>query len=109
MRIRLPIIKTIFSYLLENRVYSAFALYSIVGIILHQLFEIDILIPCLFTTLFGFNCPGCGITHAFIELLSFNFSEAWHYNPLIYILIPAGAFYVLKDFKSFYDKKIAYK
>ncbi len=107
MEFRLPIIKTIFSYLLDNWVYSAFAIYSLIGIVLHQFFEIDILIPCLFTTLFDVHCPGCGITHAFIELLSFNFAEAWHYNPLIFIVIPAGAFYVVKDFKSFYDKKIS--
>lgn len=107
MEYRLPITKIIVSYLLENWAYSAFALYSLIGIILHQLFEIDILIPCLFTTLFNIHCPGCGITHAFIELLSFNFTDAWHYNPLIFLVFPAGVFYVIKDFKSFYDKKIA--
>ncbi|GIU70012.1 MAG: hypothetical protein KatS3mg002_1248 [Candidatus Woesearchaeota archaeon] len=107
MEYRLTITKIIFLYILENWIYSAFALYSIIGIVLHQFFEIDILIPCLFTTFLNIHCPGCGITHAFIELLSFNFTEAWYYNPLIFAVFPAGVFYVIKDFKSFYDKKNA--
>jgi hypothetical protein len=99
----LPITNNIvLKYFISNWAYSLVGIYSIIGIILHQFYEIDILIPCLFTSIFGFNCPGCGITHAFIEIVSLNFIEAWQYNPLIYVVLPAGILYILKDFKSFY-------
>ena len=57
--------------------------------------------PCVFRSLTGFYCPGCGIGHAAEALLSFRFAEAFLYHPffvyaagflLIYILAnSAGA------------------
>ncbi len=33
------------------------------------------------------NCPGCGMTRALSNLLHGNFSEAWHFNRLVYPLV----------------------
>lgn len=36
---------------------------------------------CASRQLFGFNCPGCGLTRSFICLGHGQFSRAWHFNP----------------------------
>jgi hypothetical protein len=37
---------------------------------------------CLIKTLFGINCPVCGITRSVLSMLHFNFSQAFLYHPL---------------------------
>ncbi|WP_308860146.1 DUF2752 domain-containing protein [Paenibacillus endoradicis] len=54
-------------------------------------------IPCPFHTLTGLYCPGCGVTRAAIELLQFNFQASFHYNMLIYSLIPLYGLYWLSQ------------
>jgi hypothetical protein len=71
----------------------AFALYAFNGM--------DIMIPCLWTTLTGVNCPGCGLTRALLLLFQFDFVGAWNMNPLIYLVAPALSYYIVKDFFSF--------
>lgn len=36
---------------------------------------------CFFKRVFGFDCPGCGLTHAFLAMPRGNFAAAWRYNP----------------------------
>lgn len=32
--------------------------------------------------LFGLNCPGCGLTRAFLQISRGNWYTAWHLNPI---------------------------
>lgn len=59
---------------------------------------IDICIPCLFKSSFGFNCPGCGLTTAFISLLKLDFKNAFDCNGLIFVIVPFAFYYLSKDF-----------
>ncbi|HJX83032.1 MAG TPA: DUF2752 domain-containing protein [Candidatus Angelobacter sp.] len=43
---------------------------------------------CLFHALTGLQCPGCGATRAFYQLLHLHFQEALHYNALFTVLAP---------------------
>ena len=44
---------------------------------------------CIITSLTGFkHCWGCGITHAALQLIHGNFKAAWHFNPLIFLVLP---------------------
>ena len=45
---------------------------------------------CIFKSFTGLSCPGCGSQRAFHELLHFNFSAAFAYNPLFIVSIPYG-------------------
>lgn len=51
--------------------------------------------PCLFHSLTGYQCPGCGSTRAARLLLQGEFHEAFRMNALFVLLLPvaaAGAF-----------------
>lgn len=40
---------------------------------------------CPSQILFGFPCPGCGLTRAGVLCLRFRFAEAWRMHPFIYV------------------------
>ncbi|WP_409346132.1 DUF2752 domain-containing protein [Paenibacillus sp. MBLB4367] len=52
-------------------------------------------VPCLFHELSGFYCPGCGITRAATSLLRLDFHQAFHYNPLLFFLVPMYITYII--------------
>ena len=43
---------------------------------------------CVFFTLTGFKCPGCGSQRAIHSLLHLDFCQAFRYNALLFLLIP---------------------
>lgn len=47
-----------------------------------------IFIPCLFRTVTGLKCPGCGVSHMLLSLLKFDLKGAWQSNPVILIMLP---------------------
>jgi hypothetical protein len=73
-------------------------IYIVFSAILNILTGIDICVPCLFKSLFGFNCPGCGLTTAFISLVELDFKKAFDVNWLIFIVVPFGLFYLSQDY-----------
>jgi len=83
---------------------SIIVCYFIISDLLESVFDINICIPCLWKTFFGFRCPGCGLTTAFIKLTEFKISEAFEANPLIFILLPFGLLFILSDYNKFRKK-----
>ena len=45
-------------------------------------------IPCIFYELTGLKCPGCGITRMIVSIARFNFTDAFRYNPFLFITGP---------------------
>lgn len=45
-------------------------------------------IPCIFRTVTGLCCPGCGISHFFTDLIHFNLSSAVQQNLAVAVLLP---------------------
>jgi len=43
---------------------------------------------CLFKTIFGLQCPGCGSLRAMHQLLHGNVAAAWALNPMLMIVGP---------------------
>ena len=68
-------------------------LFSYLGLILILIFLLCTKphIPCLFKYIFKIPCPSCGMTRAFIAIISLKFIDAINYNilsiPLLLILI----------------------
>ena len=50
---------------------------------------------CLFLTLTGLYCPGCGLTRALHALVHFDFARAMAMNPLIVLSLPLLALMAL--------------
>lgn len=72
----------------DSLYYCGLALLA-AGLLCYAIFQIPgvqvsrILLPCLFHTLTGFYCPGCGGTRALAALLHGNLAESLHYHPIV--------------------------
>ena len=88
-------------YLRKNWIVSGVIIYECIAVLLNVLNIAAIGIPCLFTAIFGVHCWGCGMTHAVIALVKFQFEEAWNENPLVVIVLPLLTFAVIQDFLKF--------
>ena len=95
---------TIIKYIAKNKFLLIVGFYFLFSAILKAVAEIDICIPCLWKSIFGFQCPGCGLTTAFISLLDLNFKNAFESNWLIYIIVPFGIYYMIQDYVKFQEK-----
>lgn len=92
------------SYWKQNWITGTVVVYLLLATILQAITSIDIGIPCLWKTVFATNCPSCGLTTSFVCLLRADWLAAWHTNKLIFVVLPAAAFYLLQDFWLFYKK-----
>lgn len=45
-------------------------------------------VPCLFHVITGLRCPGCGMTRMCMALLRLDFAGAFHYNQVLFFLMP---------------------
>ncbi len=84
-----------------NRRASVFLLWltiTVAGIFLFMLEPgKSVFLPaCLFRTLTGFQCPGCGTTRALHQLLHGNVWGAFQLNPLMLLSIPFLLYAVLR-------------
>lgn len=48
-------------------------------------------IPCVFYSLTGLQCPGCGVTRMFSAILKGDFAAAYRSNAAIFLLLPVLA------------------
>ncbi len=48
-------------------------------------------VPCLFQTVTGLACPGCGATHFFTEAFQLRFANAARENLALAVLLPVWA------------------
>ena len=54
--------------------------------------------PCLFRTILGVQCPGCGSLRAAHQLLHGNIAAAWSLNKPLLIALPLAAALTLFTF-----------
>ena len=52
-------------------------------------------LPCIFYSITGFYCPGCGAGRACYSILHLRFADAFCYNPLMTILLPLIGIYIV--------------
>lgn len=73
-----------------DRVWKDVKEYKWLGLVLavyYLLMEFIFSAFCPLVIITGFPCPGCGITRAFLCVLTGQFARAWYINPLIYGVI----------------------
>lgn len=54
---------------------------------------------CIFQLIFGLPCPGCGLFHAGIDLMTFHFDRALASNPTILLWVPLIIWTVIAYFR----------
>jgi len=52
---------------------------------------------CPIYAIFGFQCPGCGITRAYIAASQLNFSAAFSHHPLFFVAAPLVGYIVFRN------------
>ncbi|MBY0757022.1 DUF2752 domain-containing protein [Clostridium sardiniense] len=80
-----------------KRVKSFFTIFSI------SIFILLFNTKCIFKSIIGVPCPGCGLTRAWISFINGNISEAFYWHPL-FLMIPALAILILLYFKGSFIK-----
>ena len=71
---------------------------AIVGIIYTNIIRsTGFWLPCIFRTVTGLKCPGCGISHMCIALLAMDFTSAWLANPVLLTVSPAIIYIAMKQ------------
>ena len=94
----------IIKYIANNKYIAIVGFYLLFSTVLKAITDIDICIPCLWKTIFNFECLGCGLTTAFISVLKLNFKNAYETNWVIFIIVPVGIYYITQDFVTFRRK-----
>ncbi len=61
---------------------------------------------CLFKNITGFYCPGCGGQRAFHAILHGDFTEAFHDNFLIFIIIPIAFYKIILEMNGSASKDV---
>lgn len=70
--------------------------YAIIPVVLYLvLSEIIFGYTCIFKILFHIDCPGCGLTRAFISLLKGDISGAIHYNNTVFFWVITIILFIL--------------
>ena len=62
------------------------SLKSILSLLLIALFLL-LMYHCPFSYIIGISCPGCGMTRALFSVLLFDFTSAFYYHPLWWLII----------------------
>lgn len=57
-------------------------------IVLLVLLIIIFIYQCPIKYFFHIPCPGCGITRAYLSVLSLDFKSAFQYHPLFFTVVP---------------------
>ncbi len=58
---------------------------------------LQIMPPCIFRTITGFYCPGCGGTRAVLELIHGNFFHSFYYHPIVLYTVVLYGWYLISN------------
>lgn len=87
---------------------------SIVIIIVYWIFDL-VGIGCPIKYISGISCAGCGMTRAWLSVLKLDFSMAFYYHPLFFI-VPIAMLVIMLKYNAlkiphslYYNEKVALK
>jgi hypothetical protein len=62
--------------------------YYLLAAVIWLVWGIDIFPPCLWKWITGYECPGCGMTTAMLDILRMDLKAAFQSNALIFVVAP---------------------
>lgn len=83
----------------KNRIINIVIL-LIITILFIVLFVLRTEVPCMFKSILGISCPGCGMTRAIGEIFKLNLLEAIKYNifsVFMFVFILLSCVFILID------------
>ena len=83
-----------------------FLVFFFVYILVCKIAKIEV---CIYKNLFGYPCPACGITRAWISFFTLDIKKAFYYHPLFLFLPLVLMVYIFKErpfWKRINDSKI---
>ena len=89
--------------IIKNNFLLFLVICTIIFLILDTIFKFHI--PCVFESITGFYCPGCGVTRMLKSMLVFDFYQAFRYNPLLFIFTPFILILLFNYLYCYYKKK----
>lgn len=98
----------IFKFLLAKKWFILFVLAMIV-IVIYKFYnpaDYQYFPKCMFKTLSGYDCPGCGSQRAVHNLLNGNFTEAIRNNLLFVVSLPYVLLGAILDISKLKNQKI---
>lgn len=71
-------------------------------------------IPCIWRSITGYPCPGCGLTRSLASMSHLDIVSAVRFNPSGFLIVLAAVIAVVKpqvliSARNFYERKIATK
>lgn len=64
-------------------------------------FVINKRIGCPIRFFCGISCPGCGMTRAWVHVINFDYSGAFHYHPLFWTMPVFAVVFLFDDYIDF--------
>ncbi len=70
-------------------------------------------IPCIWRSLTGYPCPGCGLTRSLASITEFEFVESLRFNPeglvltafvMVAMIFPSTALAIARKIKAHFDE-----
>lgn len=83
----------------KNRIINI-VIFLIITILFIVLFVLRIEVPCMFKSILGISCPGCGMTRAIGEIFKLNLLGAIKYNifsVFMFVFILLSCVFILID------------
>lgn len=75
------------------KVLNIIAKIGLFGFFYYLLLIYGVHIPCIFRTITGLKCPGCGISRMLLGLFEGSIEKAWYFNCFVLALMPFGGLY----------------
>lgn len=94
----------------EKAILLGIVLYQLVTGIIAAYSSIDVMIPCIFKTALHFECWGCGLSRAAIDVVLLRWSSAYDQHPQVFLVIGLIGFALFKrQLKEVFRKKMAHR
>lgn len=90
--------------MLKYLIFGGLLIFPCVLIILPASFFDEGQSLCLSVLLLKKECYGCGLTRSIQHFIHFDFEQAWHFNKLVVIVLPALTYVWLKQTIKIYHQ-----
>ncbi len=95
---------------IEKTILLVVVLYQLLAGIIAAYSSVNVMIPCIFKAVFHFECWGCGLSRAVIDMVLLRWNSAYAQHPLVFIIMGLMGFTLFKTHvQVVFRKKISHR